>query len=96
VARAFAGKPKVLLMDEPMSGLTREEREDVARYIIEMNHVFKLPIVLVEHDLGAVVDLARRVVVMSYGAVVAEGKPEAVLRDPAVQEVYMGKALAGV
>jgi len=55
-----------------------------------------LPIVLVEHDLGAVVDLARRMVVMNYGAVVAEGKPEAVLRDPAVQEVYMGKALAGV
>jgi len=96
VARAFAGKPKVLLMDEPMSGLTREEREDMARYIIEMNHVFKLPIILVEHDLGAVVDLAHRVVVMSYGAVVAEGRPEAVLRDPAVQEAYMGKVLAEV
>jgi len=96
VARAFAGRPKVLLMDEPMSGLTREEREDMARYIMEMNNVFKLPILLVEHDLGAVVDLSHRVLVMSYGTVVAEGKPDVVMRDTAVQEVYMGKTPAGV
>lgn len=96
MARAFAGRPKVLLMDEPMSGLTREEREDMARYIMEMNNVFKLPILLVEHDLGAVVDLSHRVLVMSYGTVVAEGKPDVVMRDTAVQEVYMGKTPAGV
>ncbi|MGC9130333.1 MAG: ABC transporter ATP-binding protein [Pyrobaculum sp.] len=94
VARAFAGRPKVLLMDEPMAGLTREEREDMARYIIEMRHVYGVTICLVEHDLGAVADLTDRVVVMGAGRVVAEGRPQEVLRDPRVLELYMGKTRA--
>lgn len=91
VARAFAGRPKVLFLDEPMAGLTREEREDMARYIIEMNKVYGLTIGLVEHDLGAVVDLCDRAVVMNHGRLVAAGTPREVLRNPSVVEVYMGK-----
>mgnify|MGYP001772524745 FL=1 len=90
MARALAGRPKVLLLDEPLSGLTREEREDVARYIMEINKVFGVTVVVVEHDLSLVRDLADRVVVMSYGAKIAEGPPEAVLKSELVVKAYMG------
>jgi len=90
IARALAGRPKVLLLDEPLSGLTREEREDVARYIMEINKVFGATVVVVEHDLSLVRDLADSVVVMSYGVKIAEGPPEAVLKSELVVKAYMG------
>lgn len=92
VARALAGRPKILLLDEPMAGLTREEREDMARYILEMNKVLGITIVLVEHDIALVYDLADVVSVFSFGVKVAEGKPAEVLKTEAVARAYMGTA----
>ncbi len=94
IARALAGSPKVLLLDEPMAGLTRDEREDVARYIMEMNRVLGISIVLVEHDLNLVMDLSERVVVLNYGRKIVEGAPETVMRHEEVVAAYMGTALA--
>ncbi|MCY0891405.1 MAG: ABC transporter ATP-binding protein [Pyrobaculum arsenaticum] len=92
VARALAGKPKILLLDEPMSGLTREEREDMARYIIEINKVLGITVVLVEHDLSLVYDLADVVSVFSFGSKIAEGPPAEILKSEYVASAYMGKA----
>ncbi|MFN3804888.1 MAG: ABC transporter ATP-binding protein [Pyrobaculum sp.] len=93
IARALAGRPSVLLLDEPMSGLTREEREDVARYIIELNKIMKMTIVLVEHDLSLVYDIADRVAVMTYGAKLAEGPPSEILKSELVTKAYIGAAV---
>jgi branched-chain amino acid transport system ATP-binding protein len=90
VARALALDPKLLLLDEPSTGLMREEKENFARYLLRMRHELGLAILWVEHDMQMVADLADRVVVLNYGEVIAEGSPEAICRDPRVAEAYLG------
>lgn len=90
-ARALAMEPSLILLDEPSAGLNREEREDLARYILRIKYDLKLPIVWIEHDMQMIADLADRVHVLDYGRSIAEGTPEVVFDDPAVRRAYVGK-----
>jgi branched-chain amino acid transport system ATP-binding protein len=93
-ARALAMQPKVLLLDEPSAGLNREEREDLARHILRIKHELGIAIIWVEHDMQMVADLADRLFVLDYGVPLAEGAPEAVLKDPRVVAAYLGSRAA--
>jgi branched-chain amino acid transport system ATP-binding protein len=93
-ARALAMQPKVLLLDEPSAGLNREEREDLARHILRIKHELGIAIIWVEHDMQMVADLADRLYVLDYGVPLADGEPEAVLKDPRVVAAYLGSRAA--
>lgn len=90
LGRALAQEPSILLMDEPMAGMNSEEKEDLARFILDVREARKIPVVLVEHDMGVVMDLADRVVVLDFGRVIAEGTPEEIQKNPAVIKAYLG------
>lgn len=92
VARAVCTGPKVLLLDEPSSGLTREEKEDFARFLLRLRFDMKIPILWVEHDMQMVADLADRVVALDYGLKIAEGTPTEIIRNPEVIAAYLGIA----
>jgi branched-chain amino acid transport system ATP-binding protein len=89
-ARALAMQPRVLLLDEPSAGLNREEREDLARFILRIKHRLGIAMIWVEHDMQMVADLADRLYVLNYGVPLSEGPPEKVLADPRVVEAYLG------
>jgi branched-chain amino acid transport system ATP-binding protein len=91
-ARALAMEPKVLLLDEPCTGLIREERENLARFLLRIVHELKPTIIWVEHDMQMVSDLADRVVVMNHGAKVTEGPPLEVRQNPEVVRAYLGQS----
>src|SRR5262252_5721541 len=82
--------PRALLLDEPSAGLNREEREDLARYILRIKHELGIAMVWVEHDMQMVADLADRILVLNYGLPLAEGRPHEVLADPRVIDAYLG------
>lgn len=90
VARALALDPKLLLLDEPSTGLMREEKENFARYLLRIRHELKLTVLWVEHDMQMVTDLADRIVVLNYGEVIADDIPEVVRKMPKVVEAYVG------
>ena len=91
LGRALAQEPELLLLDEPMAGMNAEEKEDIARFVIDIFERRKIPIVLVEHDMGVVMDIADRIVVLNFGSVIAEGTPDEIKKNPLVIEAYLGK-----
>jgi branched-chain amino acid transport system ATP-binding protein len=94
LARAFAAEPRLVLLDEPSAGLNRQEKEDLARYLMRARHEFAPTMVWIEHDMQLVRDLADRVFVLHYGRRLAEGSPQDVLSDPGVIEAYVGSSSA--
>jgi branched-chain amino acid transport system ATP-binding protein len=91
LGRALAMDPKLLLLDEPVSGMNVEETEDMARFILDINEEFGMTILLVEHDMGVVMDISDRVLVINFGKKITEGKPEVVAKNPLVIKAYLGE-----
>ncbi|PXW66170.1 amino acid/amide ABC transporter ATP-binding protein 1 (HAAT family) [Loktanella sp. PT4BL] len=92
LARALAAEPKLLLLDEPMAGMNVEEKEDMSRFILDVNDEFGTTIALIEHDMGVVMDLSDRVIVMDYGRKIGDGTPDEVRNNQEVIDAYLGVA----
>jgi branched-chain amino acid transport system ATP-binding protein len=92
LGRALAMEPHLLLLDEPMAGMNLEEKEDMSRFILDANDYFGMTIALIEHDMGVVMDLSDRVVVLDHGIKIADGTPDEVKRSQAVIDAYLGVA----
>ena len=90
LGRALAQEPKLLLLDEPMAGMVTEEKEDMARFIIDTHELYGTSIILVEHDMGVVMDIADRIIVLDFGNKIAEGSPREIGQNPAVIKAYLG------
>jgi len=91
LARALCMDPAVLVLDEPMAGMNVEEKEDMARFILDIYEIKKIPIVLVEHDMDVVMDITHRVAVLDFGTKIAEGLPQEIKKDETVVRAYLGE-----
>lgn len=92
LGRALALEPRMLLLDEPMTGMNVEEKEDMARFILDVHELRGVTILLIEHDMGLVMDIADRIIVLDFGSKLAEGSPEEVRNDERVIKAYLGQA----
>ena len=90
LGRALAAEPKLLLLDEPMAGMNVEEKEDMSRFILDVNDEFGTTVALIEHDMGVVMDIADRVVVIDYGKKIGDDTPENILKNQTVIDAYLG------
>ncbi len=90
LGRALALEPQVLLLDEPMAGMNVEEKQDMCRFILDVNDEFGTTVVLIEHDMGVVMDISDRVVVLDYGKKIGDGTPDEVRKNPEVISAYLG------
>lgn len=93
LGRALALEPKLLLLDEPMAGMNVQEKEDMARFIIDTFELKKIPVVLVEHDMGVVMDIADRIYVLDFGELIEEGVPQQIKNNPDVIKAYLGEEI---
>jgi branched-chain amino acid transport system ATP-binding protein len=92
LARALAAEPRILLLDEPMAGMNLEEKQDMCRFVLDVNDHYGTTIVLIEHDMGVVMDISDRVVVLDYGRKIGDGTPEEIRGNQAVIDAYLGVA----
>ena len=90
LARALAAEPELLLLDEPMAGMNIEEKQDMCRFILDVNEHFKTTIVLIEHDMGVVMDISDRIVVLDYGIKIGDGSPKDIRNNQKVIDAYLG------
>ena len=90
LGRALAAEPTMLLLDEPMAGMTVEEKQDMCRFVLDVNEEFGITIVLIEHDMGVVMDISDRVVVLDYGKKIGDGAPDEIRNNQAVIDAYLG------
>jgi len=90
LARAIAVKPDLILLDEPMAGMNLEEKEDMARYIVDLNEEWGMTVIMIEHDMGVVMDISHRVMVLDFGRVIADGLPHEIIANEHVKSAYLG------
>ena len=90
LGRALAMEPDLLLLDEPMAGMNLEEKQDMCRFILDINEQYGTTIVLIEHDMGVVMDISERLNVLDYGRKIAEGTPDEILGNQTVIDAYLG------
>jgi branched-chain amino acid transport system ATP-binding protein len=90
LARALASEPHLLLLDEPMAGMNQDEKREMCRFVLDVNVEFGTTVILIEHDIGVVMDISDHVIVLDYGRKIADGKPEKVRADRQVIDAYLG------
>ncbi|RPH03795.1 MAG: ABC transporter ATP-binding protein [Alphaproteobacteria bacterium TMED93] len=93
LARAIAINPNLILLDEPMAGMNQEEKEDMARFIIDLNREWKITVIMIEHDMGVVMDISKKIIVLDFGKKIAEGIPKDIIKNKRVQQAYLGEAI---